>query len=60
MLQDLALQLEYAGLSPVNVDEVVAQRDDGQKANGKRHRDRGQLHVLPGDLSESVHAWESV
>jgi hypothetical protein len=60
MLQDLAMQLECAGFSPVNVGEVVAQQDDGHKTNGKRHRDRGQPHALPGDLSESVHAWKLV
>jgi hypothetical protein len=39
----------------VNVDEVVAQRDDEHKASGKRHRDQDQPRILPGDLSESVH-----
>jgi hypothetical protein len=55
MLQDLAMQLEFAGFSPVNVDEVIAQRDDEPKTSGKRHRDQGQPHVLPGDLSGSIH-----
>jgi hypothetical protein len=41
----------------VNVDEVVAQRDDEHKARGKGHRDQDQPPVLPGDLSESVHGW---
>ena len=39
----------------MNVDEVVAQRDDEHKASGKRHGDQDQPRVLPGDLSESVH-----
>jgi hypothetical protein len=50
----------FAGFSPVNVDEVVAQRDDEHKASGKRHRDQDQPRVLPGDLYESVHDWGPV
>jgi hypothetical protein len=52
---DQARKKGRQGFSPVNVDEVVAQRDDEHKASGKRHRDQDQPRVLPGDLPESVH-----
>jgi hypothetical protein len=54
---NLARSMSLPGFSPVNVGEVVAQRDDEHKASGKRHRDQDQPPVLPGDLSESVHGW---